>query len=206
MKPKVDNFDLIKPLLKWEKEGQFYYIQLLKRKKDGTTKYSNKNNSSRLVNKYCIYNIEQFEEKEKEIKGICDLLKCRAGIHLNKLTDETVTKEAARRFLDAVISENYHTNGTLESIYGSHITSKEKKVFIDIDTKDEEILNKTISFINSLQPFDKTNKVLQILPTYSGFHLVSENFRKDHFTEFCNNEKDVSFEGSLCALYYPEQL
>ncbi len=218
MKNKIDNFDLIRPLLNWEKPGDFYYIQLLKRKKDGTTKYSNKNNSSRLVNKYLIYSLEHFDEKVKEIKIICDELKCRAGIHLNKLEDKIVAKETLKRIVECYTSENYHIMGVIESICGAHNFSKERKVFIDIDTKDEETLQRTINFINGLQPFDKPDKVIATLPTYSGYHLVTENFRQDYFqkfceteqyvnyiTKFCDDEEEVSSVGNLVALYYPSQ-
>lgn len=203
MKPQIDNYHLIRPLLKFENKGDFYYVQLLKRKKDGTTKYANKNNSARLVCNHQVYSLEEMDERMLEIRGICDLTKARAGIQINSINDKTVAQVMSRRSLEAVISGNYRVTNLLQSILGHKDTTKHNYQTIDIDTKDETVLKTTIDYINALQPTKKENKILATLPTYSGYHLLTENFRQDYFEKFIEGKKEVSHSGKLCALYYP---
>lgn len=198
----IDNYPLIRPLLKWENKGDFYYIQVLKRKKDGTTKYANKNNSARLVCNHQVYSLEEMDERMLEIRGICDLTKARAGIQFNRITDKVVAQQMSRRSLEAVISGNYRLTNLLQSILGDKDSTMQKYNTIDVDTKDEKVLSDLIEYINQLQPFDKTNKILATLPTYSGYHLITENFRQDYFEKYIQG-KDISNTGKLCALYYP---
>lgn len=206
MKQEIDNFSLIRPLLNWSKEGEFYFVQLLLRLKDGTTTFNNKNNSARIIKTYQFYNVDQFNSKELEIKALCNLFKCRAGINFNKRSDESVAKELLRLSAEAVITGNYKVGGILNTIHGSPL-SKDKFIIVDIDdTKNESVLNETIDFINNLQPFDVENKVYCILPTYSGWHIITSNFRKDYFNEYCNGNKLVSYHlNNPACLFYPEQ-
>lgn len=76
----VDNFDLIKSLLKFESKDDFYYLQIIQRSKDNLDIGAN----NRLVRSYCIRSLEYFEGKKKEIKQMCSIFKARAYIHLNK--------------------------------------------------------------------------------------------------------------------------
>lgn len=74
----VDNFDLIKSLLKFESQDDFYYLQIIQRSKDNPDIGAN----NRLVRSYCIRSLEYFESKKKEIKQTCSRFKARAYIHL----------------------------------------------------------------------------------------------------------------------------
>ena len=65
----VDNFDLIKSLLKFESKDDFYYLQIIQRSKDNPDIGVN----NRLVRSYCIRSLEYFEGKKKEIKQMCSI-------------------------------------------------------------------------------------------------------------------------------------
>ena len=64
----INNLEKIKELLNFEDEHDFYFLQILQRKKDhpeGTVVGSN--NSSRLIKGYYIYSIDQLDKYFKEI-------------------------------------------------------------------------------------------------------------------------------------------
>lgn len=50
----INNLELIKPLLKFESEDDFYYLQILKRKKDQTPEENalGRNNNARTIKNY----------------------------------------------------------------------------------------------------------------------------------------------------------
>ena len=50
----IDNFDLIKTMLKFESEDDFYFAQIIQRKKDNPNGVNGSNNSSRLIKAYYI--------------------------------------------------------------------------------------------------------------------------------------------------------
>lgn len=76
----VDNFELIRTLLKFESKDDFYFIQILQRPKDNPEIGA----SNRLVKSYYIRSLEYFNSKKNEIKQVCELYKARAYIHLTK--------------------------------------------------------------------------------------------------------------------------
>ena len=86
----IDNLELIKPLLNFEDEGDFYMLYVFKRKKDQTTDKAN-HQSVRTIRSYCIKSIEQLENKYDEIKMMCEMFKARAYIHVQKQNHRDVS-------------------------------------------------------------------------------------------------------------------
>ena len=72
----VDNFKLIRDYLKFESEDDFYFLQILQRKKDGPgpngIKVTGTNNKSRAIKTYCISSVEYLDKIEGEVKHLCD--------------------------------------------------------------------------------------------------------------------------------------
>ena len=88
----VDNLDKILPLLKFESEDDFYYLQILQRKKENPQLGSNsrviKNyyikSEEHLINRYNeIFKIEEvIERAEPSDKKIIVYLPSKTGLHL----------------------------------------------------------------------------------------------------------------------------
>ena len=94
----IDNFDLIKSLLCFDNEDEFYFLQVIQRKKDRKdveldVKYVGSNNHSRLIKAYYIYSVEQLERYKPEIVALCEMFKARAGICLNRRNQKDVALE-----------------------------------------------------------------------------------------------------------------
>ena len=80
----VDNFEQIGNLLSFKSDDEFYFLQILQRKKDNPSGYLGSNNSSRLVKAYYIKSKEQLFKQKEEIVKLCQVFNARAGINLNK--------------------------------------------------------------------------------------------------------------------------
>ena len=79
----IDNFDLIEENLKFESNDDFYFLQVIQRKKDGNVT-GRGNNGARLIKAYYIHSIDYLEEKKQKIIELCQSNNARAYIHLNK--------------------------------------------------------------------------------------------------------------------------
>ncbi|WP_159467934.1 hypothetical protein [Dyadobacter sp. 3J3] len=201
----VNNFQQIRSLLNWESDGDYYYCQLILRKKDGATTFGNKNNSARLIKTYCFFNFEQFDQKQDEIIQLCEEFKCRAGISLNKRNEERITLELLKQITERIISKNHiGINGILNSANGQQ-TSKDRFWLIDCDSPEEMAIASQILSDESIKP--DGNKILTTIPTYDGFHLVTNKFDVMYFNKLCQ-EKGISVEihkNNPVALYYPSK-
>jgi hypothetical protein len=171
----VDNFEIIKPLLEFKDENDFYFLQILQRKKDhpeGTVVGSN--NSSRLIKAYNIFSVEQLDKYKKEIILMCELFEARAGINLNKRNSKVLALKIiadTARYLEC-----NHTNalGSLwNEVCGQYQQAIDKKWIIDIDgeVKYEELF-KIEELINNSQPEGKNT--IMYIPSKNGLHLITQ--------------------------------
>lgn len=206
MKQRVDNFDLIYPLLEWKKEGDYFYVQLFLRKKDLTTSFGNKNNSARLIKSYCFFNLEQFKSKREEITKLCEFFKCRAGINLNIRNEEEVGFELLINIAERLKSKNYKgINGVLNTTNGS-LKSKDKFWLIDCDSSEEFLAVEDILQDVTIKP--EGDKIIEVIPTYSGKHIITKGFDRNHFDQLLLKKYNLTVEihkNNPTALYYSQQ-
>lgn len=76
----VDNFDRICKILEFNKKDEFYFLQIIQRKKDGNVTDTG-NNGYRTIKTYYIYSVEQLRKKKDKIKELC--LKNNARAYIN---------------------------------------------------------------------------------------------------------------------------
>ena len=65
----VNNFELIKNYLEFQNERSFYFIQILKRKKENPEM----NAYSIPIESFYVFSIEQYEKLEKRIIELCNM-------------------------------------------------------------------------------------------------------------------------------------
>ena len=63
----IDNFDKIKSLLRFENDNDFYFLQIIKRKKDnpGLEK------SEKTLKNYFIYSLDEFDALKPKVIDFC---------------------------------------------------------------------------------------------------------------------------------------
>ena len=169
----IDNLELIKPLLNFEKEGDFYMLYVFKRKKDQPEGERDNHQSVRTIKTYCINSIEHLEKRYEEIKQLCEMFKARAYIHVQSQNHFDVGMEMIKTIIDRVQSGQSNQQHVFDSVVGK-IKTQEKRWIVDIDTKENGIENLISNEIHMLRP--EGPKVEAIIPTKSGYHLITKRF------------------------------
>lgn len=180
----IDNFELIKPLLKFDNEDEFYFLQVIQRKKDRKdveldVKYVGSNNHSRLIKAYYIYSVEQLEKYKPEIIALCEMFKARAGINLNRRNNKDMAFDINILLAEYMKQGDFHGLSKLYNTVCGQAKGKDKTWLIDIDIKDELYLRQISSDIAMLEPFG--DKVIETIPSKSGFHLITRSFNSKDF-------------------------
>ena len=188
----VDNFEQIKQLLTFKSEDEFYHLQILKRKKDCPEHERARNNNARCVKTYYIKNVEYLESKKAEIIGLCEMFNARAYINLNTKSFEKAALQLTKETVNRIIFKQYeHIYRAYETVVGAKESNTGDKVWIiDIDTKDEIVLLKTITEINKCQssksPLSNGMRMNMItkIPTVNGWHIITHPFNLKQIEPF----------------------
>lgn len=197
----------------------FYQIFILKRKKDD----SELNKNSSLIKSYRVSNLEYLNRKlEEEIIPLCDFFKARAMININMKSYRKVAFESLKKLAEEISQEHYKAGldklitsaGSMSGMVGD----KFKKWIIDLDSKEEKYKQEIIRIINSKDMLkgyndDDNDRIIGIIPSKSGYHLISNPFDINQFLEILKIESiyednhltipEIKKEG-LTNLYIPD--
>jgi hypothetical protein len=203
MSKAVNNFkaiyNLLKNILLFKEEGEFYQVLVVTRKKDQDVPANHQ--SSRTIKTYYIESLEQLQSKEKEIIKLCKLFNARAGISPNVLNHNTLALSLLSEIVDRLKSGNKNFAYIYDKVVGQ-ARSLRKHWLIDLDTKDEESLEKVIDYITNTRPF---HNIISILPTYQGYHILVLPFDSGEFDKKMRewNIDATIHKTNYLALYYP---
>lgn len=177
----IDNIELIRPLLNFTDEGDFYMLYVFKRKKDQPEGERDNHQSVRTIKTYCISGIDHLERRYDEIKQLCEMFKARAYIHVQKQNHKDVSLHMMVDLAQRIQNGNMYQQGLFDSVVGQ-IKTQEKRWIVDIDTKDESFDREVQLFINTqCRPFGM--KIIANIPTKNGAHLITERFDVKTFSE-----------------------
>jgi hypothetical protein len=197
----IDNLNLIKPLLNFEKDGDFYMLYVFKRKKDQPEGERDNHQSVRTIKTYCVDSVEYLEKRYDEIKTLCEVFKARAYIHIQKQNHFDVGMEMIKSIVDRVQSGQSNQKNVFDSVVGS-LKTNEKRWIVDIDTKDKQELKNIQITINRCRP--EGAKIESVIPTKSGYHLITKKF---DVIEFKKNYTEIDIQRkNPTLLYYPNSL
>lgn len=172
----INNTELIKPFLIFSSEDDFYFLQILKRKKEHLELGSN----SYTVKTYFIKSLQDLEFAQGEIKCLCDYHNARAYINLNKRSFEKTAFHTLKKITDIIIGKDYKSaRKAYPSVCGMYMSESDKKWVVDIDDVEGRMhYVQSIGFnINKLQP--EGHKVLALIPTKNGVHLITKPFNTE---------------------------
>lgn len=196
----INNLNLIKPLLNFENEGEFYMLYIFKRKKDQTTDKAN-HQSVRTIKTYCIESIEQLENRYDEIIQLCEMFKARAYIHIQKQNHKDVAMNMITEIVNRIQSGQINQKNVFDSVVGQ-IKTNEKRWIVDIDVKDFDYVESVNNFINDIRP--EGDKIDAIIPTKSGVHLITKRF---DVVEFKKKYPEIDIQKkNPTLLYYPDSI
>ena len=183
----VNNFDNIRSLLKFPNENSFYFLQILKRRKD------NPDLGKDMVHiaDYYIYNLEQFDGLKQRIIDQCNSENARAYFRLNVRDARKVAMQVLKRTVDYIVSENYRAvKNAFASCTGEYHSDPDKTWIVDVDWKDapqgkdpDLYLNKIIAKIQELVFETRKDDTIYTLVTKNGIHVISRPFNLKKFRE-----------------------
>jgi hypothetical protein len=197
----INNLELIKPLLNFDSEGDFYMLYIFKRKKDQPEGERDNHQSVRTIKTYCIDSVEYLEKRYDEIQQLCEMFKARAYIHIQKQNHKDVAMNMITEIVNRIQSGQINQKHVFDSVVGQ-IKTQEKRWIVDIDTKENGIENLISNEIYQLRPVGP--KVEAIIPTKSGFHLITKRFDVQEFKKQYPNVDIQKKNPTL--LYYPSSL
>ena len=197
----IDNANLIKKLLNFESEGDFYMLYVLKRKKDQSEGERDNHQSVRTIKSYCIESIEHLDKRYDEIKQLCEMFKARAYIHVQKQNHKDVSLNMLVDLAQRIQNGRHNQKGLFDSVVGQ-IKTQEKRWIVDIDTTDYHAVTELSQFITSLRP--EGVKVEYVIPTKNGYHLITKRF---DVMEFKKKYPDIDIQKkNPTLLYLPNSL
>jgi hypothetical protein len=175
----IDNFNQIEKLLKFDSPNEFYFIQILIRKKDVPEIGSN----SRVLKTYYIYSIEQLHKYKEEMIIMAKTFNARIMIHLNRRNAYNIALELMEDLAHNIRGNHLRTlDKSYSSVCGKHHSEKDKTWIVDIDGDDIRYKLKILRLIRTLEPYD-TNKLIAEIPTKNGYHLITRPFNSQKFSE-----------------------
>jgi hypothetical protein len=213
----INNIELIKPLLNFEKAGDFYMLYVFKRKKDQPEGERDNHQSVRTIKTYCIESIDHLERRYEEIIQMCEMFKARAYIHIQKQNHFDVSLSMMVDLAQRIQNGNHNQKGLFDSVVGQ-LKTNEKRWIIDVDGMSAPS-PMMVAFIEyNCKPitevrFDEVGipigykvgpKVEAVIPTKNGHHLITKKF---DVMEFKKQYPDIDIQKkNPTLLYYPNSL
>ena len=197
----VDNFDLIRQNLQFLNKNSFYFVQILRRKKENPELKS----YSIPVESFYIFSLEDFDKYKPHIIRLCEENRARAYIKMNCLDIESVLLKQIVNITEILRSKTWKgVASTFNSACGEcgKQNGYESLYLIDLDGEFADKRNEIKEFINAQEPINVTNKVKIEVPTKNGYHFLSTGFNPQNFKKLYPNI-DMHKDG-ITLLYFPE--
>lgn len=180
----TDNFDQISRLLKFDTKDDFYFMQIIQRKKDGCDTRDSGNNGYRTIKSYYIRSVDDLMRRKDKIVELCKSNNARAYINLNRRNARQVALAAAKAYIDLVNEDRCDQGFKIyDHVCGVTRNSKAPRYWIvDVDTKDPVELHEAIVSVDSCRSgnprclFGGYDNVRAVIPTPNGNHLIATGF------------------------------
>lgn len=198
----INNINIIKPILNFETDGDFYMLYILKRKKDQPDGEKDNSQSVRTIKTYTIESLEYLDKRYTEMIQLCELFKARAYIHIQKQNHHDVSLNMMVELAQRIQNKQHKQQGLFDSVVGQ-IKTLEKRWIVDIDTKDPKYILNVKLHIDSCPPFGK-DKIITEVPTKNGVHLITHKF---DVIKFKQQYPDIDIQKkNPTLLYLPNSL
>jgi hypothetical protein len=199
----IDNKEQIKGLLNFSEAGDFYMLYVMKRKKDQPEGERDNHQSVRTIRSYCIKSAEQLDKRWEEIVMMCEMFKARAYIHVQKQNHRDVSLQMMVALAQRIQDGNLEQQSLFDSVVGQ-LKTYEKRWVVDVDTTDYHAVMEVCKFIQSLRGPRPNDAIEAIIPTRSGYHLITRRF---DVIEFTKKHPDIDIQKkNPTLLYYPNSL
>lgn len=196
----IDNFTLINDLLDFSEKGTFYFVQILKRRKENPEMKT----GTSVVDNFYFYSSEDLEKLREKIVERCTKHNARAYINLNRLDLEKVAMYTVKQCMEYIIQKDFKSvKNAYATVCGSHHSEAEKRWLIDVDA---EVLHRKDDIRKIVEDLQKkitknSYRILAEVPTRSGMHIITNPFNMEEFRKLVP-DVDVQ-KNSPTVLYIP---
>jgi hypothetical protein len=198
---KINNLSIIKPLLKWDDPNDFYFVQILRRKKENPedTSYNT------VIATYYIGSMEKLDKVFPEMILLAKCHNARVYINLNRRNYEQLGLQMLKKVTDCLITQSYKdVRNAYNSVCGSFHVEKPKKWVIDTDGYTPQQIEKMKNIIAELG-----GAVYETIPTLNGMHLITNPFNTHDFGKKWTAESSMNLpdiqKNSPTLLYYSNE-
>ena len=184
----IDNFEYLSKLLSFNNSNEFYFLQIIQRKKDGNITQVG-NNGYRTIKTYYIFSKEQLEHYKPKIIELCENNNARAYLNMNIRNAQEVALSCISEYAKLVSENNaYQGYRVWDSCCGKTKSSKYPALWvIDLDSKKADYIMKVLSIISSCRSsYNEEDRIVGIVPTLHGVHVLSHKFDIMQFQQLLN--------------------
>ena len=200
----IDNFSVIRKILRFPTEESFYFLQVLKRRKDNPDL---EKDMIHLADFY-IYSLEDYDRLMDRVINLCQSENARAYLRLNVRDSKKTAMMTLKKIVDYISSENYKAvKKAYASCSGEYHSDPDKTWIVDIDNVSIDSFNhseeqiRIRQLITDLQIEAGKEPMMQFIPTRSGVHIITRPFNLQKFkSEF--PDIDVH-KDNMTILYCP---
>ena len=175
----INNFNIISKLIleKALDQGDFFFLQIMKRRKDNPGMYKD----MVTIENFFIKDAIDLMDKQDRIIEICNANNARAYIRLNKRSMKKVALETLALVARNIASENYDIKNCYLSCCGQYHSDPNKTWVVDLDGRSDasNIMKYYIEFM--CDPKDWNLKIRTTIPTKNGIHLITTPFNLQTF-------------------------
>lgn len=176
----TDNFDLIRGLLSFTSNDDFYFIQILKRRKDNP----GLNTDVAVIKEYFVDSFEYFDKKRENMIEQATKNNARVTSRLNKRSYQKTAFKMLVDVANKVEQGQYKSvKNSFSSCAGKYSAEKDKTWLVDVDSDDLQKYNmdEVIADINNSMPVGE--KVLGKISSKTGYHLLVKPFDLRAFSQ-----------------------
>ena len=174
----IDNFEIIKPLLEFPNDDIYYHLQILRRGKD----HPDMPAANRVIKSYFICSLENLDYVEEEIKKLCEFFGARAYINLAPKSIKKTTMLQIKYLSQRAYEGDFKKIWKSWNTCAGEIKGEKPRWVVDCDNMSLNEIEKVYNKIkncdgNTIEDFSV------IIPTKSGYHLITESFNLQQFKE-----------------------
>jgi hypothetical protein len=176
----IDNFELIKPLLKFPNDDTYYHLQILRRGKDHPELPA----ANRMIKAYFICSLEGLDHVKDEVKKLCEFFGARAYINLAPKSIKKTTMFQLKYLAERAYIGDYKKIWKSWNTCAGEIKGEESRWVVDVDNPLEKMIYwwDIKKYINEeCEPVG--DKTIAIIPTKNGNHLITKPFNLQQFKE-----------------------
>lgn len=173
----IDVLDKVLPLLEFDSDDCYYYLQILQRRKDNPDIVKN----TVTIKDYYIRNKQYLLDRYPEIKKLCEFFNARASLRLNKRSFRKTALRTMQNITAHLMQDDYASaKQAYSKAAGQCHDDKNKKWLLDLDTEDMNGIDldygarQLAKVIAELSPVG--DKMILELPTKNGLHLITRPF------------------------------